>query len=148
MATRSTIAIEAADGTVKQIYCHWDGYLDHNGKLLITHYKDAAKAEQLIALGSISSLRRDVGEKHDFNNADDAREKGWTTAYHRDRGEDLSVNEFKSFDDYRANHQYEEYEYILRNTGEWFVAAYGEKYVPLAEAIAAEMLDAEMEVDE
>lgn len=150
MATRSTIAIEAADGTVKQVYCHWDGYLDHNGKLLITHYKDAAKTAALVALGSISSLRAELGEKHDFNTNFDRTDPRyqWTTAYHRDRGEDLDVNEFANFDAYRANHQCEEFEYILRSTGEWFVAADGDKYVPLAEAIAAEMLDEEMEVDE
>ena len=31
MATRSTIAMEQPDGRVMQIYCHWDGYLGHNG---------------------------------------------------------------------------------------------------------------------
>ena len=40
MATRSTIALEFADGTVQQVYCHWDGYLDYNGKLLAEHYTD------------------------------------------------------------------------------------------------------------
>ena len=28
MATRSRIAIELSDGTVKSVYCHWDGYPD------------------------------------------------------------------------------------------------------------------------
>ena len=145
MATRSTIAIELADGTVKQVYCHWDGYLDHNGQILINHYKDAAKVESLVALGSISSLRNNVGEKHDFDNTDDAREKQWTTAYHRDRGEDLHVNTYSNFEAYKIDHQYEEYEYIMRNTGEWFVSKYSEDYVPLADAIAAELHDREME---
>lgn len=145
MATRSTIAIELADGTVKQVYCHWDGYLDHNGQILINHYKDAAKVESLVALGSISSLRNNVGEKHDFDQSDEPREKQWTTAYHRDRGEDLHVNTYTDFEDYRLSHQYEEYEYIMRNTGEWFVSKYSEDYVPLADAIAAELHDREME---
>jgi len=149
MATRSTIAIEAADGTVKQVYCHWDGYLDHNGKILLAHYSDAAKAAALVALGSISSLRKEVGEKHSFDERferDDPRYQ-WTTAYHRDRGEDHDVHEFANFEAYRKDHQYEEFEYILRNTGEWQVAAYSEDYVPLAEAIAAEMIDNEMAED-
>ena len=146
MATRSTIAIEAADGTVKQVYCHWDGYLDHNGKLLLTHYSDAAKAAALVALGSISSLRAEVGEKHDFS-GNEGRENRWTTAYHRDRGEDHDVHEFANFEAYRNDHQYEEFEYILRNTGEWQVSSYSEDYVPLAEAIAAEMIDNEMAED-
>ena len=27
MATRSTIALEFADGSVGQVYCHWDGQI-------------------------------------------------------------------------------------------------------------------------
>lgn len=145
MATRSTIAIELADGTVKQVYCHWDGYLDHNGKILINHYKDADKVAALVALGSISSLRNEVGEKHDFDKNDIARENKWTTAYHRDRGEDHNVNEYANFEQYCEEHQYEEYEYIFRNTGEWLVSGYSGGYKSLADAIAAEMLDNEME---
>ena len=34
MGTRSTIALEYADGTVEQVYCHWDGYVSHNGLIL------------------------------------------------------------------------------------------------------------------
>jgi hypothetical protein len=40
MGTRSTIALEFADGTVEQVYCHWDGYLSNNGKILQAHYMD------------------------------------------------------------------------------------------------------------
>ena len=40
MATRSTIALEFADGTVQQVYCHWDGYIDHNGKILFENYSN------------------------------------------------------------------------------------------------------------
>ena len=40
MATRSTIALEFADGTVEQVYCHWDGYLAHNGLMLLEHYSN------------------------------------------------------------------------------------------------------------
>lgn len=38
MSTRSTIAIEHADGTVKKVYCHYDGYISHNGKILAEQY--------------------------------------------------------------------------------------------------------------
>jgi hypothetical protein len=152
MATRSTIAIELEDGTVKQTYCHWDGYLDNNGKILLNHYSDPKKLLQLIKKGSISSLRPEVGKKHDF----DARyeegsvERTWTTFYGRDRGEkNVSSKKFKDFDAYKQDHQYEEYEYILRNTGEWQVFFYNnEEYVSLADAIAQEMLDNEMAADE
>mgnify|MGYP003652617399 FL=1 len=51
MATRSTIAMKTATGQVQAIYCHWDGYIDHNGKVLMTHYTDPAKVAEMIALG-------------------------------------------------------------------------------------------------
>ena len=145
MATRSTIAIELADGKVKQIYCHWDGYLDHNGVLLLNHYADPLKAEALITLGDVSSLDKEIGEKHDF---DDRTERGWTKFYGRDRGEeDVGFRLFHDFEHYRRDHQYEEYEYILRNNGKWYVAAYGDRYVPLADAVADEMIEKELAED-
>ena len=66
MATRSTIALEFADGTVQQVYCHWDGYLDNNGKILFENYTDAFKLRELIDLGDLSSLGSEVGVKRPF----------------------------------------------------------------------------------
>lgn len=144
MATRSTIALEYADGTVGQVYCHWDGYLDNNGKILLKHYSDPFKLRSLIDLGDISSLDAEVGDQHGF----DERGQG-TTFYGRDRGESgCEAKMFKDFEDYRANHQYEEYEYCLRRDGVWYVSQYGKDYVPLAEAIAAEMIEQAMAEDE
>lgn len=51
MSTRSLIAIKQTDGTVKSIYCHWDGYVSHNGRLLIEHYATPEAVEELLALG-------------------------------------------------------------------------------------------------
>ena len=150
MATRSTIAVEFPSGRIRQTYCHWDGYLDHNGKILLEHYSDVKKARQLVHLGQISSLRKEIGEKHDFDARYDNTDprKQWTTFYGRDRGEEgQKYYNYKSFEDYVAKHQYEEYEYILRNTGEWQVSC-GGNYQSLADAIAAEMLDNEMAADE
>ena len=65
-----------------------------------------------------------------------------TTFYGRDRGEDRTGSKkFKDFADYKANHQYEEYEYILRSVGGeavWFVADHDNVYVPLVSAILDE----------
>ena len=68
MATRSTIALEFADGTVQQVYCHWDGYLEHNGEILFHHYVDPFKTRDLIDQGDISSLGTVVGEKQSYDN--------------------------------------------------------------------------------
>jgi hypothetical protein len=69
MGTRSTIALEFADGTVEQVYCHWDGYLEHNGKILQEHYSDPFKLRDLIDQGGISSLGKSIGKKHPFSPA-------------------------------------------------------------------------------
>jgi hypothetical protein len=152
MGTRSTIAIEFADGTVQQVYCHWDGYLAHNGKILAEHYSDPFKLRELIDLGDLSSLRPEIGVKHAFSSFDLATKmeqriheettKDMCTFYARDRGEKgVAAKQFKSYEDYVANHQYEEYEYILRNIdgkAVWFVADHSDRYVTLAEAFVAE----------
>ena len=136
MGTRSTIALEFADGTVQQVYCHWDGYLDHNGKILQEHYSDPFKLQKLIDLGDLSSLAPNIGTQHSFGD----RVDGECTFYGRDRKESgVSAKKFKDFADYRANHQYEEYEYILRACGDkavWFVADHNDTYMPLVEALA------------
>lgn len=139
MGTRSTIALEFADGTVGQVYCHWDGYLEHNGKILQSYYTDPFKLRELIDLGDMSSLDNEVvipeGQAHSFQ----VPLKGITTFYGRDRGETgVDAKYFKNFEDYRARHQYEEYEYILRTDGRWYVADHSDTYVPLAEALIAE----------
>ena len=136
MATRSTIALEFADGTVEQIYCHWDGYLEHNGQILLQHYKDPFKVRDLIDGGSVSSLAPSVDkpEGHSFDKSVD----GYTVFYARDRGEDLVKNKFKDYADYRANAQGEEYNYILRRDGKWYVEFYGEFDGLLEQAIKDE----------
>lgn len=83
MSTRSFIAKQNPDGTLTGIYCHFDGYPSGVGAVLREHYTNPAKVDSLLALGSISSLGQEIGEKHDFNK----RVEGWCKAYVRDRGE-------------------------------------------------------------
>jgi hypothetical protein len=124
--------MEQPDGRVMQIYCHWDGYLDHNGKILQEHYRDRAKVLALMLLGDLSSLREDIGEAHD----DEINEK-WCTACGRDRGEtDTVAHVFRDFEDYREHHQYEEFEYVFRRDDQWYVAQYERGYEPLAKVLA------------
>ena len=139
MATRSTIALEFADGTVHQVYCHWDGYLEHNGRILQLHYMDPFKVRSLIDGGSVSSLAPSIDrpEGHSFDKSVD----GYTVFYARDRGEDLQISKFKDYADYRKNAQGEEYNYILRNingVATWFVEFYGEYDGELSKAFAAQ----------
>ena len=149
MATRSTIALEYADGTVDQVYCHWDGYLDNNGRILFEDYQDPFKVQRLMDLGDISSLGPNIGDKHDFDCPhpygtpeyikwqDDKREV--TTFYGRDRGETgTKARRFKDFADYKSNAQSEEYNYILRKDGNWYVEFYGDFNGKLADAFVFE----------
>lgn len=118
MATRSRIAIENQDGTVNSIYCHWDGYPSNNGEILFNNYKTQEKVESLIELGSISSLRPQVeipeGVQHTFEN----QNEDITVAYHRDRGEDLSISSHKNAEDFMRS-DVEEYGYLFTAAGEW-----------------------------
>jgi hypothetical protein len=158
MGTRSTIALEFADGTVQQVYCHWDGYLAHNGQILLKHYSDPFVLRDLIDLGDISSLGRNLGNGHPFSKfglkeedpdydqmialCKQSEEEGWTTFYGRDRGETgIDARKFKDYEDYLANHQYEEYDYILRNVNgkaTWFVSDHDGAFVELEQAIMDE----------
>jgi hypothetical protein len=125
MATRSTIALEYPDGTVRQIYCHWDGHLSHNGMILAESYRDFETVKQLIDHGDMSSLDDSIEKCH---------------FYGRDNGEsNVNANVFKNFEDYVMNHAYEEYEYIFRADGKWYVNKTHfsvSEYIDLEEAIA------------
>jgi hypothetical protein len=143
MGTRSTIAVKHGD-RIKAVYCHWDGYVEHNGKILLENY-DSTKANFLVALGDISSLRKELGEKHPFSKFeckegeyDEAKYENWTTFYGRDRGEDGT--EWKSFGSEAEWMDYydgsgAEYYYVMDN-GVWYVSAYRDEFKPLHEEVA------------
>lgn len=110
MGTRSTIALEYADGTVGQIYCHWDGYLDNNGRILKGYYTDPFKVRELLNGGDMSSLREEVED----------------CEFYTKRGEELNPQRmYKDFQEYAREAQFEEYDYILRRDGKWYVQFYG-----------------------
>ena len=136
MATRSTIAIELPNGKIKSVYCHWDGYLSYNGKILQEHYTDAKKVAKLISKGAISSLAPEIGRKHDFNTS----KEGWTKFYARDRGEDVQIDTFKNFDEYNCKMDRQEYDYLFTKHGNWRVRSWRtESWELLAEQIALEL---------
>jgi hypothetical protein len=135
MGTRSRIGVMHGD-KCKSVYCHWDGYLDHNGRILQEHY-DSAKANHLVALGDLSSLRPEIGEQHAFSQfelpADEveafkAATENMCTFYGRDRGE--SNIEFKvaqTFAEFleQCHNCGAEYYYIMRD-GVWYTGCPGD----------------------
>ena len=127
MGTRSTIALEFADNSVSQVYCHWDGYLENNGQLLSENYMDPFVVRELINLGDFSSLRESVEE---------TREGAYSQ-----RGEDCQARRYMNVAEYFEECQQEEYDYILRNVegvATWFVRCYATDgaWVTLGEAKA------------
>ena len=152
MGTRSRIGVMHGDN-VKSVYCHWDGYLEHNGAILQEHY-DSVKANQLVAMGDLSSLGSQIGEAHPFSphtTKEDqalyeaAKEAGYCTFYGRDRGEDgVEWKTHTNFVDFFAevDGSWCEWYYIMRD-GVWYVGniyekdeRFFKKLVPLTEALA------------
>jgi hypothetical protein len=120
MSTNSSIALEFADGSIGQVYCHWDGYIDHNGKILLDNYSDPFQLQKLIDLGDLSSLAPEIGEKHDFNSREHSE---WCMFYGRDRGErGIEADFYETFDQFCASGDWQQYNYILRRDGNWYVA--------------------------
>ena len=82
---------------LKEVDCHSDGYPSYLGKMLLEHYNTPELATALVDLGSLSMVRErlapDEGETHRFDTPVRHGPKGGiTTAYHRDRGDDLEID--------------------------------------------------------
>jgi hypothetical protein len=108
MATRSLIGINLNNGITKIIYCHWDGYPEHNGQLLVNNYTSPSAVFELLGLGDLSTLGESPAS---------------STAYHRDRKEpydtvearDVACDELnKVADDYGVD-----YVYVYNEEFEW-----------------------------
>ena len=152
MGTRSMIAIQNPySKDVRAVYCHWDGYLEHNGSLLHKHYSASSKVNNLIALGDISSLKAEIGEKHAFSQFELRAEEvagykllteNMCTFYGRDRGEDAPFQVFKNLKDAEEHYTWSEYYYCFKyskaddyQSGEWFYKRNGGRWLKLAPAI-------------
>jgi hypothetical protein len=133
--------------------------LEYNGSLLQKHY-DSAKANHLVALGDLSSLKPEIGVEHAFGYhgtemSADTYEKlygNMCTFYARDRGE--TGTEFKTahtFEEFleQVDNGCAEWYYVMRD-GVWYVGNVYSAHpmyktlTPLAEALEA--LPAEAEV--
>lgn len=118
MATRSAIAV-AYEDRLEGIYCHWDGYLSNNGKILVEHYGRAA-ARKLVELGDLSNLGAGLGVKHEFSKLT----PGECTFYGRDRGEpDSEATTWATAEEFVEDMESRgcEYFYILGTDDQWWV---------------------------
>ena len=93
-------------GTVcKSVYCHYDGYLDYTGRILLSHY-DSTAANALIARGDNSGVKETLAEMN----------------FYSDRGEeDVSWQVAHTFEEFLDQVQGNgcEYYYVMRD-GVWY----------------------------
>lgn len=100
MATRSIIGQVQENGKIKAIYCHWDGYPEYVGQTLANFYDTEEKVSELIALGDLSTLGPNIGEKHSQEDASKSQVT-MTTAYGRDlEREGSEAQEFSSVEEF------------------------------------------------
>lgn len=119
MATRSNIAIVNQDKSISSIYCHWDGYPEYVGKLLLNHYTTSDIVNELLNLGNLSNLDKNVNptDIHTF----DKPEEGVCVAYGRERGEkDQEAIVFEDLGEFEdsASNSWADYQYLFED-GKW-----------------------------
>ena len=128
MSTNSTINIKHKDGSYEGIYCHWDGYPTWNGQLLYTFYNTPEKVNELISMGSLSSLGMNIGEKlpEGYSEANKFRTDHFQCRFYaRDNGEDLQI-----YKDENGHYEVdtEEFNYLFdENDNEWYLVKDGTK---------------------
>lgn len=156
MSTNSLIFQEQQDGTLKGIYCHYDGYLQYNGVILSESYSDPKKVAKLLELGNLSSLGEELeaseavrlygnyyyisdefkalSDEEQERLKNEAQSGKYTIAYHRDRREELrplktiTLEEQKNGENHFSDHY--EYIYVQDKNGVWYVnSIFGNKMI-------------------
>ena len=131
MGTRSRIGYQLPDNSIVSVYCHWDGYLEGNGRILAEHYQDREAVKELIDGGSMSSLRtrgkwnanslRDENGEYVCDAAgylryDDDRDP--QPLYYTERGEELEITH-GDFEEFTSGNTGEEFAYLYTIDGKW-----------------------------
>lgn len=123
MSETSSIAILKNDGTVEQIFCYWAGFYESNGAILLLHYRSPKKIKELMSLGDISFLHKEVHPSPGSNHSFSKPEMFVTTSYRRDRGDkDSEVTEFASYGEYLKDGNFQQFDYLFDEKKEkWYV---------------------------
>ena len=117
MSTRSMITKQIAENEYVGIYCHSDGYLSHNGALLLDYYNTPEKVDALLTLGDLSHLGKAL-EANPPENADSKGMDGVTTAYCRDMGESYRKPETYTLEEL-CTQTPSAYQYVFTLAREW-----------------------------
>ena len=87
MGTRSFITIKHKDNTYSGVYCHWDGSVEHNGKILKEDYQARSKVVDLIDGGDMSSLKTNTTWESTFKEDSYTNTREEQPLYYYERGD-------------------------------------------------------------
>lgn len=121
MATRSHIGIVNEDNTVTYVYCHWDGYPEHNGRILLNHYNNKEIINKLLDNGNISSLGEQIDPSPDKPHTFGKSQDNVCVFYFRERNEMGNEKQTVSSDiEYKMSRKngWCDYQYLFDN-GQW-----------------------------
>ena len=141
MATRSAIGYMTSTGKVRAVYCHWDGYVAGVGRTLQNEYQEARKIAQLVELGDISILDKNIGTKINFDDREAQSTNEQCLFYGRDRGEaNTETREFETVGDFVEHYESAgcEYYYLRTSYGYWI---YHDRYTAGKDALGYAMFD-------
>ena len=88
MSTNSYIGYLLPNGDVRSIYCHSDGYISHNGLILVENYQAARDIAQMVELGDMSCLRHNIHPTPSMPHSRANRQPVVSLYYSRDLRED------------------------------------------------------------
>lgn len=121
MSTTSSISLAQEDGTIQQVYVNWDGYVTHNGVILFNYYQEIDKIKELMSLGDLSYLSKEISPKS--NHSFDKPEEGVSIFYARDRGEKkVNAKKFTNIQEFMRKGNFQNYDYIYREKSKkWYI---------------------------
>ena len=114
MATRCNIGLEDTDGSVRYIYCHWDGYPSGTGRILQEDWNSYTLVSNMINKGNMSYLGRNLGDTEFYCKEGDPNEEDEGFKYCKD------VNAYST----TAANCFIEYVYLFKKTEtgySWFL---------------------------
>ena len=121
MSTNSGIIVQhPISKTYASIYCHSDGYLQHNGVILHQCFTTLEQVVALVSLGDLSYL----GNSYET-----------ALSYYRWRKDPIKINIGPILED----HIEYEYSYLFRD-GEWFVKFHRHNWKPLLVAVSGMLM--------
>ena len=127
MSTRSYICVENENKTYSSIYCHEGGYPEHNGVILALFYMNRDKVNELIQLGDLSVLYKNVHPDktypHSFNFMN--RQKDVCVFFGRDRGDENVCAKDRTLKELDADFMMD-YCYIFGLDNKWYYFSIGE----------------------